>query len=61
MVRALVGALAHALIDDPRVSIVTFGVAGGLTVQVDKQRRENQARGVQAGHQRLGDVQRRPP
>ncbi|WP_161894679.1 TetR/AcrR family transcriptional regulator [Gordonia spumicola] len=41
MVRALVGALAHALIDDPRVSIVTFGVAGGLTVQVDKQRREN--------------------
>ncbi|WP_341257861.1 TetR/AcrR family transcriptional regulator [Gordonia malaquae] len=39
--RALVGALAHALTDDPRVSIVTFGVAGGITVRIDKLRREN--------------------
>ncbi len=44
--RALVGALAHALTDDPRVGIVTFGVAGGITVRIDKLRRENRRGGA---------------
>jgi AcrR family transcriptional regulator len=37
----LLAAFAHALVDDPRVAKVTFGQAGGISVAVERQRREN--------------------
>jgi AcrR family transcriptional regulator len=40
-VRALLCAFAHALIDDPRVAAVTFGMAAGISSRVEAQRREN--------------------
>lgn len=37
----LLGAFAHALVDDPRYARVTFGQAGGISPAVERQRREN--------------------
>jgi AcrR family transcriptional regulator len=40
-VRRLLSAFAHALVDDPRVAVVTFGTAAGISPRVEAQRREN--------------------
>ena len=40
-VRRLLSAFAHTLVDDPRVAIVTFGEAAGISPRVEAQRREN--------------------
>ncbi len=40
-VRRLLSAFAHTLVDDPRVAIVTFGEAAGISPRVESQRREN--------------------
>jgi AcrR family transcriptional regulator len=40
-VRRLLSAFAHTLVDDPRVAMVTFGVAAGISPAVEAQRREN--------------------
>ena len=40
-VRRLLAAFAHTLVDDPRVAMVTFGVAAGISPAVEAQRREN--------------------
>ena len=40
-VRRLLSAFAHTLVDDPRVAMVTFGVAAGISPRVEAQRREN--------------------
>ena len=34
-------AFAHTLVDDPRVAMVTFGAAAGISPRVEAQRREN--------------------
>jgi AcrR family transcriptional regulator len=39
--RAIIEAFAHALIDDPRRALVTFGQAGAVTPAVERQRRTN--------------------
>lgn len=39
--RALVGAFAHAVVDDPRVARATFGQASGISAAVDERRRAN--------------------
>jgi AcrR family transcriptional regulator len=39
--RMLVEAFAHALIDDPRRALVTFGGAGAISAAVERQRRRN--------------------
>ena len=41
LVRRLLSAFAHTLVDDPRVAMVTFGVAAGISPAVEAQRREN--------------------
>lgn len=41
VVTAVIGALAHALVDDPRVATVTFGEASGISAKVERQRRVN--------------------
>jgi AcrR family transcriptional regulator len=41
VVRLLLSAFAHSLVDDPRVAMVTFGVAAGISPRVEAQRREN--------------------
>lgn len=41
IVRLLLSAFAHTLVDDPRVAMVTFGVAAGISPKVEVQRREN--------------------
>lgn len=41
VVRAVIGALAHSLVDDPRVAKVTFGEASGISAKVELQRRTN--------------------
>lgn len=38
---AVIAALAHALVDDPRVAAVTFGEASGISPKVEAQRRAN--------------------
>ena len=40
-VRRVLSAFAHTLVDDPRVAMVTFGVAAGISPRVEAQRREN--------------------
>jgi AcrR family transcriptional regulator len=40
-VRRVLAAFAHTLVDDPRVAMVTFGVAAGISPRVEAQRREN--------------------
>lgn len=40
-VPALIAAFAHALVDDPRVAKVTFGIAAGISATVERQRRTN--------------------
>lgn len=40
-VRRVLSAFAHTLVDDPRVAIVTFGEAAGISPRVEDQRREN--------------------
>ncbi|MEV6413028.1 TetR/AcrR family transcriptional regulator [Kribbella sp. NPDC051718] len=37
----IIAAFAHALLDDPRVAMVTFGQAGGISKTVERQRRTN--------------------
>ncbi|WBQ03918.1 TetR/AcrR family transcriptional regulator [Kribbella sp. CA-293567] len=37
----IIAAFAHALLDDPRVAVVTFGQAGGISKTVERQRRTN--------------------
>ncbi|GAA1627356.1 TetR/AcrR family transcriptional regulator [Kribbella alba] len=37
----LIAALAHALMDDPRVVKVTFGMASGISAAIERQRRTN--------------------
>ncbi|WP_433329473.1 TetR/AcrR family transcriptional regulator [Spirillospora sp. CA-294931] len=39
--RALISAFAHALIDDPRRALVTFGQASGVSPAVERLRRAN--------------------
>jgi AcrR family transcriptional regulator len=39
--RRIIGAFAHALVDDPRFARVTFGGAGGISPAVEAQRRTN--------------------
>jgi AcrR family transcriptional regulator len=41
LVRRLLCAFAHTLVDDPRVAMVTFGAAAGISPRVEAQRREN--------------------
>jgi AcrR family transcriptional regulator len=41
IVRRLLSAFAHTLVDDPRIAIVTFGEAAGISPRVEAQRREN--------------------
>jgi AcrR family transcriptional regulator len=41
LVRRLLSAFAHTLVDDPRVALVTFGAAAGISPRVEDQRREN--------------------
>jgi AcrR family transcriptional regulator len=41
LVRRLLSAFAHTLVDDARVAMVTFGVAAGISPRVEDQRREN--------------------
>lgn len=41
LVRRLLSAFAHTLVDDPRVAMVTFGAAAGISPRVEAQRREN--------------------
>ncbi|MDO3645788.1 TetR/AcrR family transcriptional regulator [Nocardia mangyaensis] len=41
IVTAVIGGLAHALVDDPRVAKVTFGEASGISAKVELQRRTN--------------------
>ncbi|MGB8210407.1 MAG: TetR/AcrR family transcriptional regulator [Mycobacterium sp.] len=41
LVRRLLSAFAHTLVDDPRIAMVTFGVAAGISPRVEDQRREN--------------------
>ncbi|MFF2086078.1 TetR/AcrR family transcriptional regulator [Nocardia sp. NPDC058176] len=41
VVTAVIGALAHSLVDDPRVAKVTFGEASGISAKVELQRRTN--------------------
>ncbi|TDU88398.1 TetR family transcriptional regulator [Kribbella voronezhensis] len=40
-VPSLIAAFAHALVDDPRVAKVTFGIAAGISETVERQRRAN--------------------
>ncbi|MBF6224983.1 TetR/AcrR family transcriptional regulator [Nocardia abscessus] len=40
-VAAIVGAFVHAITDDPRLGRVTFGAAGGISPEVERQRRAN--------------------
>jgi len=40
-VRRVLAAFAHTLVDDPRVAMVTFGAAAGISPRVEAQRREN--------------------
>ncbi|HME79090.1 MAG TPA: TetR/AcrR family transcriptional regulator [Mycobacterium sp.] len=40
-VRRVLSAFAHTLVDDPRVAMVTFGVAAGISPRVEAQRWEN--------------------
>jgi hypothetical protein len=40
-VRRPLSAFAHTLVDDPRVAMVTFAVAAGISPAVEGQRREN--------------------
>ncbi|MGW1056271.1 TetR/AcrR family transcriptional regulator [Streptomyces sp. NPDC002521] len=42
--RLLVAAFAHALVDDPRLALVTFGQAGAVSPAVERQRRTNRRR-----------------
>jgi AcrR family transcriptional regulator len=37
----LLSAFAHALVDDPRIAVVTFGMAAGISPRIEAQRREN--------------------
>jgi AcrR family transcriptional regulator len=37
----LIAAFAHALVDDPRVAKVTFGMASGISATIERQRRTN--------------------
>jgi AcrR family transcriptional regulator len=37
----LIAAFAHALVDDPRVAKVTFGMASGISETIERQRRTN--------------------
>jgi AcrR family transcriptional regulator len=39
--RRALAAFAHALVDDPRVAVVTFGEAAGISPNVERQRRKN--------------------
>lgn len=39
--RRMLSAFAHALVDDPRIAVVTFGEAAGISPRVEAQRREN--------------------
>lgn len=39
--RRALTAFAHALVDDPRVAVVTFGEAAGISPNVERQRRKN--------------------
>lgn len=39
--RRALGVFAHALVDDPRVAMVTFGQAAGISPNVERQRRTN--------------------
>ncbi|HEU0190807.1 MAG TPA: TetR/AcrR family transcriptional regulator [Mycobacterium sp.] len=41
IVGRLVSAFAHALVDDPRVAVVAFGEAAGISPRVERQRRQN--------------------
>jgi hypothetical protein len=41
LVRRLLSAFTHTLVDDPRVAMVTFGAAAGISPRVEAQRREN--------------------
>ena len=41
MVRLLLSAFAHALVDDPRVAVVAFGECAGISPRVERERREN--------------------
>jgi AcrR family transcriptional regulator len=45
-VRRLLAVFAHALVDDPRVAVVTFGTAAGISPRVELQRRENRRWGA---------------
>lgn len=45
-VRRLVSAFAHALVDDPRIAVVSFGQAAGISPRVEAQRRENRRWGA---------------
>jgi len=40
-VRLLLSTFAHAVVDDPRVAIVAFRDVGGISFEVERQRREN--------------------
>lgn len=39
--RRALGVFAHALVDDPRIAMVTFGQASGISPNVERQRRTN--------------------
>jgi hypothetical protein len=39
--RRVLSAFAHTLVDAPRVAMVTFGVAAGISPRVEAQRLEN--------------------
>jgi AcrR family transcriptional regulator len=39
--RQLLGAFAHALVDDPRIARTTFGGAAGISPAIERQRRAN--------------------
>lgn len=40
-VRRVLSAFAHALVDDPRVAVASFGEGSGISPRVEAQRREN--------------------
>ncbi|MGH3597343.1 MAG: TetR/AcrR family transcriptional regulator [Mycobacterium sp.] len=40
-VHRLLSAFAHALVDDPRIAVVSFGEGAGISPRVEAQRREN--------------------
>jgi AcrR family transcriptional regulator len=44
IVRRLLSAFAHTLVDDPRIAIVTFGEAAGISPRVEAQRRFSRRR-----------------